>query len=465
MMQADEYIPDGATPSAGSVLCVDDEPNILASLRRLLRGAGFTVHTADSAQAALDLLQTEAVDVVVSDMRMPDMNGAQFLEQVRTRWPQTMRVLLTGQADVASIMDAINSGQIFRYITKPWNDDDIVAQLHLAIAQRKQEYERITKAELVAIRGEELKALNVTLQENVHASREGLALANDRLKNNFVVSLKVFATLIETRRARLAGHSRRVADLARRLATRLGLEPALVQEVFVAGLLHDVGRLAFSDELLDTPVANMNPRQLAQYREHPMRGERLLMPLQDLRGAAASVGAQLELFDGTGFPNKLAGRAILVGARILSIASDYDNLQIGVLATRKLTSPEALALIERLAGKRYDPWVVAAFGALLRGEAESTARVADPGASAIAVLTGSASPPDDIKVSSGALVDGMVLSRDLISPAGLMMLPAAHVIDDRLIRKMLDFEKSDGSALTIHVIKPGEPEADAAIAG
>ena len=316
------------------------------------------------------------------------------------------------------------------------------------------------REQLARSRTEELRALNASLEQDVSASRDELSLANKQLKSNFIVTLKVFGSLMETRRKHLVGHARRVADLARKLATRLQLEPALVHEVLVAGLLHDIGKLAFPDGLLDTPVANMTPRQLEVFRQHPARAEQLLMPLQDLRGAAASIAAQLERFDGTGFPRQLEGRAILVGARILAVCADYDNLQIGMLAPRWLTPRQALAVIERAAGKRYDPWVVEAFSAMLRGrsDAVATEEPADGGrdAKTRTHATTLAEELDELLVGVDSLGAGDILSRDLITPGGLMMLPAGHTIDDRLIRKMADFERSDNVELAVYIRRPAE---------
>src|ERR1039457_901732 len=110
---------------AARILCVDDEPNILSSLRRLFRANGYQVLLAEGGAAGLKVLEAESVDLVISDMRMPEMDGARFLEHVRSRWPDSIRLLLTGYADIQSILDAINRGEIYRYITKPWDDNDI----------------------------------------------------------------------------------------------------------------------------------------------------------------------------------------------------------------------------------------------------------------------------------------------------------------------------------------------------
>src|SRR5450432_2831088 len=109
-----------------AILCVDDEQNIVSSLRRIFRQHSYRVLTATSGAEALGLLERESVDLVISDMRMPEMDGAQFLEQVRNRWPDTVRLLLTGYADMEATIGAINRGEIYRHIDKPWNDDDVV---------------------------------------------------------------------------------------------------------------------------------------------------------------------------------------------------------------------------------------------------------------------------------------------------------------------------------------------------
>ncbi len=441
MSRSIEVKPDNASPIKATLLCVDADADSLASLGNLLTTAGYRVLLANNGAAALAFLDVETVEIVISDMRLPKMTGAHFLQQVRERWPHPLRFLLTGQAELTSIIDAINHGQVSRTIAKPWVEADLLALVDDALQQQAAHREQRLVAELAKVRSEELNALNSILQNNVSNSLEELSAANERLKENLVVTLKVFASLIETRDEHLAGHSRRVANLVRQLATRLGLDAALVREVFFAALLHDLGKLGFSDEMLSTPLSAMSVRQVRDYREHPVRAEQLLMPLQDLRGAAATVGAQLERVDGTGFPNQLKGRAILVGARILAVCSDFDKLQIGLLVPRKLTPKEAQLVIVAGSGKRYDPWVVDEFVRMLDRDTADT-------------VASAASEPGEMIVGASALVGGMVLARDLIGPSGVMMLSAGHPLDMRLIQKIAHFEKSIDGGLTIYVRAP-----------
>jgi response regulator RpfG family c-di-GMP phosphodiesterase len=432
-----------STERQPTVLCVDDEPNILSALRRLFRGAGLQVRTAVGGAAGLALLETESVDLVISDMRMPEMDGTEFLHQVRLRWPETMRLLLTGYSDVSSIIEAINRGEIYRYISKPWDDNDIVLIVRQALERKALEQEKRRLEELTARQNEELKTLNASLELKVaartaelSAANGSLQEANEKLKSNFVTSIKIFSTLIEMRGGNLAGHSRRVADLSRKLALKLKLDGKAVQEIFVAGLLHEIGKVGFADELLKTPVAMMTPVQLDAYRKHIVQAENLLMPLPDLKGPTEIIGAQFERFDGTGFPDKLADQSIPIGARILAIASDFDSMQIGTLTQRRLTADESKIIIVHSSGKRYDPQVVEAFVDVLGGGARADA---------------DKDKLIEVAVVSKDMQVGMVLSRDLITPSGLLMLSVDHVLDMRLIQKIKDFERSNGLQLTAFV--------------
>lgn len=135
--------PDRLQPGAAqspTILCVDDEPNILSALRRTLTSFGYRVITADSGQQGLKLLQDDPAEVVISDMRMPGMDGVSFLEYVSVRWPDSTRVLLTGYSSLEATVDAVNRGRVFSYISKPWEDDE----LHVTVQQALNHF-RVTE--------------------------------------------------------------------------------------------------------------------------------------------------------------------------------------------------------------------------------------------------------------------------------------------------------------------------------
>ena len=432
------------------LLCVDDEPSILSALRRLFRSNGFQVLVAESGQQGLDILAQEKVDLVISDMRMPEMDGVAFLEQVRQRKPDILRLLLTGYADITSIMGAINRGEIYRYIAKPWDDNDIILIVRAALERSALEAEKKRLEALVVAQNDELKRMNASLEVKVsertselRQSNDALQGANERLKNNFLTSIKMFTALIELRDPKLAGHSRRVADLSRRLAQELKLDNRQAQEIFVAGLLHAIGKVGFDDELLGTPLSRMTPRQMEIYRQHPQRAEQLLMPLGELKGAIEMIGQQLERHDGAGFPQGLSGRRINVGARVLAVAIAYDSLQIGQVEIRQLGNPEARQYIQQRSGSDFDPAIVALLQGMHPQEHGDLSK----------------SPTHPTRsLHSRELEPGMVLSKDLITPSGMLLLTAGHVLEQPVIRQIINFERSIETRLSVQIqLAPPKP--------
>jgi len=426
------------THTPATLLLVDDEPSILSSLRRLLRPAGYTIHTAESGRAGLELLEREPVDLVISDMRMPEMDGAKFLEQVRTRWPNVTRLLLTGYADMTSTIDAINRGEIFRYIAKPWDDNELTLTIRDALERRRLQDENVRLLTLTQQQNEALQDLNTSLEQKVRERTAELEqvnsflnLANDKLKQNFMVSIKMFSGLMELRGGAMAGHSRRVADLARKLAPQLDVDAKGLQDIFLAGLLHDIGKIGFSDSLLARPVARMNGEEMALYRKHPVAGESALMPLDELKDVAHLIRSHHERFDGQGFPDGLSGLAIPLGARILAVASDYDGLQHGTLADKRMSPDEAKAMIAQSRGKRYDPQVVDALLELLGSPKPEPGR--------------------DQEVRPADLQPGMVLARDLVGRDGVLLLAADYILDANLVRQIQDYARREALALTLHI--------------
>lgn len=421
---------------AWRVLCVDDEANILSALRRLFRPCGYVVTVAASGEEGLVILDQAPFDLVISDMRMPGMSGAQFLEEVSTRWPDTMRLLLTGYADIDSTIDAVNKGRIFHYVSKPWDDKALLLIVRHALERKQLERDKAKLEALTAQQNEELKDVNASLELKVMERTVELRKANEHIKASFITSIKVFANLIELREGAIAGHSRRVAELARKLAKRAGMDAAAVQDVFLAGLLHDIGKIGLPDTLLSRAVAEMSGPELLRYRKHPQAGEHALMALSELAQAARLVRSHHERFDGKGYPDGLAGEQIPLGARIVAVANDYDGLQIGTLAARKRTAREALELLEAGRGRSYDPGVLDLF---LEVVAESER--------------------DDLKevgLSVARLMPGMILSRDLVTRQGYLLLATDFVLTAGIIRQIQEYASQEGlEGLVIHVRDEG----------
>jgi response regulator RpfG family c-di-GMP phosphodiesterase len=427
---------DTETAAAFTLLCVDDEPNIVSALKRLFRPCGWRVLGADGGVPALQLLEHEAVDVVVSDMRMPGMDGAQLLERVAARWPQCVRLLLTGHADVGAIVAAVNRGQIWRYVHKPWDDDELLVTVRQAVERRALERETTRLQALTRAQNEALRSLNAGLEKRVDERTAEVTQAHERLKRNYLASIKAFSNLIELRGmhtgGHLVGHSRRVADTARRVAQTMARPETEVQEIFIAGLLHDVGQIGLPDALLAKPVPRMSADEFVQYAKHPILGEQTLMALDDMQPVAALLRAHHERWDGRGFPDKHAGADIPLGARILAVADTYDDLQSGHIAAAALSSAEARTVMARGRGTQFDPEVL-----------ETFLHITEP------ARTRPLSPPRAMMTAQ--LEPGMVLARDFVSADGVVLLSAEHALDADLIQRIRNYERREAVELLLHV--------------
>ncbi len=423
-----------------SILCVDDEDNILNALRRLLRPYGWRVVTVNSPVRALDVLLEDSFDLIISDMRMPEMDGSKFLEQARSLQPDAIRILLTGQADMSSTVDAINRGGLYRFISKPWDDQQFVFEVRRALERRALELDRARLEAITHGQNQLLREMNQTLEERVRArtaeidaANASLQLAQERLRSDFALSIKLLASLIELRERSLAGHSRRVAEIARQIAASLGLDRNGTQDLIYAALLHDIGKIGLRDDLLHTPEALIEGLDRAEIRKHPLKGEAALMGVSGLRGAAALVRSHRERYDGNGSPDGLVGEEIPLGARILSVAKDYDAVQLGTLTDECLSPGEALRFIEARVGTHYDPRVVAALCRALPQSGERTEAAA--GGDEESVTVGAA----DVEIAPQDLRPGMTLSRDVISGEGFLLLAAEEKLSAELIAHLADY--------------------------
>ncbi len=414
-----------------TVLCVDDEPNILASLRRTLRSSGCRVVTAQGGVEALERMREAPVDVIVSDMRMPGMDGVQLLEQIREEWPEAIRILLTGHAEMSATIAAINRGQIFRYISKPWHESELLATVRQGLDLVGLQRDRARLEELTITQNLELRAFNERLEQRVLDRTNELADANKKLKQGFLTSVKVFSNLLELRRGRLIGHGRRVAYLARAVAGSMSLGEQEIQDIFVAGLLHDIGHIGLPDSLLSKPVARLSPEELSQYRQHPLWGEQSLMALEDLQAVAALIHSHHERFDGRGYPDGKAGLGIPLGSRILAVVDTYDELQEGHLGGAKPTAQEARILLQQGRGSQFDPEVLETFLQVTQIEQRKAI--------------------SNLVVTSEGLLPGMVLDSDLISPQGVLLLTAGHRLTEALIRRIRSFEHREEQQFRLHI--------------
>lgn len=414
-----------------TLLFVDDETNILSALKRLFRPLGYNILTAESGPDGLALLEKEPVDLVICDMRMPHMNGAEVLEQIRNKWPEVVRILLTGYSDLESTVAAINRGEIYRYISKPWDDHDVALIVREALERKRLLAEKQRLEALTQRQNEELKELNASLEEKVRQRTDQLHAALEHLKKDYFATIQVFANLMELRKGAMAGHSRRVAQLCRDIAHRMSLPEADIQTLETAALLHNIGKIGLPDRLLSQPYFELPYTDRVEYDKHPLRAAAALMALDPLVQAAELIRHHLDHYDGMGNRSGLRGDGIPVGARILLVASDYDALQEGQLGHERMTPEDALDMIVKGSGLRYDPAVVDAFRAIV-GSAGRYGRI-----------------EAEFQLTSNQLHEGMLLTHDVVTSDGMLLLLKDTMLNAGHIREIREFEQSSGEQLAI----------------
>ena len=431
---------EGTETKKPGLLLVDDEKNILSSLRRLFQPEGYRIFLAEGGAAGLDILEKEEIDVIISDMRMPNMSGAEFLAAVAEKWPRTERILLTGYSDLSSTVAAVNEGHIFRYISKPWEDNDIKFTVEQALKKKHIEEERNRLLIVTHKQNQRLKEFNTNLESMVEArtqeiqqTADMLDLAYEEIKHSYTQSIPIFANLIEMREGTSAGHSRRVGEMAKGIAERMGLEEQKVQCIYFAGLLHDVGKLGLPDNLLNRPYARLSPKEKKQVDGHARAGQAALIALEALEDAGQMIRSHHERFDGKGFPDGLKGEEIPLGARIIAIVNEFDALQLGTMLEGVFTSEEALQFIDTHKGTRYDPDLVPVFMQWYLDNQHTYKGI------------------QEVAVTHTDLVVGMKLSRDLMSKQGLLLLSRGHILDQRLIDRIAAFQRDEETVYTIYV--------------
>ncbi|MFJ2463363.1 HD domain-containing phosphohydrolase [Pseudomonas sp. NPDC087615] len=434
-------------PHRPTVLLVDDEESILNSLRRLLRGQPYDVLLATSGAQALEMLEQQAVDLVMSDARMPNMDGASLLAHVRQRHPATVRIMLTGYADPSAIIKAINDGQIHRYISKPWNDEELLLILRQSLEHQHSERERQRLEQLARVQNDQLKLLNSTLEKHVAArtaelqqTADMLDLAYEELKRSYVTGTEVFSLLANLRLPPAKQTNRQIIELVRSYCKQHDLDEATSRDLTMAAALYNVGKLSWTDGMMITPSDLLRHTDQERYRGYPKQSESLLMTLDPMKDAARLILHHQERWDGSGFPDRLKGEAIPFGSRLLKLAVDFVELQRGLILERQMNSDEALLYLRQYAARLYDPELVEDFIQVCAAFL-SDVTLADP---TVKVLT------------TRDLAPGMILARNLNADNGMLLLNAGKTLSGLLVEKLIAFEAMEGGKYKIFVKVPEE---------
>ncbi|WP_428243312.1 HD domain-containing phosphohydrolase [Gynuella sp.] len=423
-----------------NVLFVDDEPQILSSLRRLFRRETYALFFASSGAEALEIMQQQEIDVIVSDMRMPNMDGAEFLSAAREMQPDTMRILLSGQSDFQSIIKALNNGGISRFVSKPWDDDGLKNIVYDALRLKRLQIEKLRLLEITRNQNEMLFQMNHSLEEKVKARTSELQQTADmldesyrELKESYKNFVKLFSNIINQNPGTKEGFSQKVAELSEILADSMDLPESEIEIIEQAGHLHELGKLVLPYHCLDKPYTELNQKERYEFSRYPIYGHAALISVDYLGDQANIILHHRETWNGKGYPDKLVGEQIPIGSRILAVAADFFMLTEGLMVKRLVSEKDAIDRIHKLSGINYDPNVV-----LLLEEAIQ--RVSHRAAA------------NEIRMVLADLKEGMVLSREVRSSRGIVLITRGSTLSARMIQKLRAMKSSDQTLESFYVI-------------
>jgi putative nucleotidyltransferase with HDIG domain len=352
--------------SPRTVLFVDDEVNILKALQRMLRNEGMKVLTASRGDEALELLERQPAQVVVTDQRMSEMSGVDLLASVRRRWPETVRMMLTGYTEMGVAVEAINRGEIFRLITKPWNDDELRATLRQAFDHHslKSEIKRLNQ--VTREQNFKLQDMNRNLEGKVRERTKQLASKHGELRAAYVQTVGALAEAVDAKDTYTRGHSERVGVYASKLAREMGFAKDFIERVYIAGLLHDVGKIGVRDAVILKP-GPLDSDEYKEIQQHPEVGARILEPVEFLKDIVPCVRHHHEWFDGSsrGYPDRLAGDRIPLPSRIILVCDTVEAMTSDRPYRKALPLEMVFTEITKYSGSQFDPTCVDAFLRLL----------------------------------------------------------------------------------------------------
>jgi putative two-component system response regulator len=357
-----------------TILVVDDERGPRESLRMILEPAHRVVQACSGADA-LEILRTESVDLLTLDLNMPGMKGEDVMRTVRSEFPRVDIIVITGAGSIESAAEGIRSG-ICDYLQKPFDVVHVSAAVSRALA-RHASRRRLTSflEELGALVGREEDAeallselpgsrkLRARLSDLFDAGASSSGATESARRN--IEFLEVLAETIETKDRFMRGHARRVSVFAGLLADRLNLSAQDQEQVRMAAFLHDLGKVGMPTDLLLRPGA-LEPAERVIVEEHPVIGARLVKPLDIPTPVTLAIRHHHEWWDGSGYPDGLAGEEIPLLARIIAIVDAYDAMACDRPYRKALARPALLTELDRFAGVQFDPNLAREFISILQ---------------------------------------------------------------------------------------------------
>ena|SRR6202522_432280 len=328
------------------ILVVDDEEAIREIVCAILEAAGYTCKQASSGMEALALLNSgEIFELMLSDLMMADLDGIGLLERSKEKFPDMPIVMVTAVHDISVALAAIRNGA-YDYLLKPFEREQLLNAVGRALENRRLKVENRT--------------YQTELETLVKARTKELQAAVAELKRSYDITLEALGDALDLKDAETVGHSRRVTAFTILIARAMGLAGDQIDTIARGAFLHDIGKMAIPDHILLKP-GKLNDDEREIMREHCYRGYHMLKKIPFLAEACEIVYSHQEHFDGSGYPRKLRGTEIPIGARIFSVADTLDAIISNRPYRRGRSLAEARKEIQAWIGRQFDPEVVKVF--------------------------------------------------------------------------------------------------------
>lgn len=339
----DTFISSDIADVKPTILIVDDEINNLQLLKRTFRGS-YNILTASNGVEGLEVVKQEGdrISLIVSDQKMPVMEGTEFLKKVNETHPEIVKILLTGHQDSDIIVSAINDCQLYQYILKPFDPEE----LKVSVTNGLKKFELATRKTLIM----------------------------KDLKELFYKTIKSISCALDAKDPYTHGHSLRVTLYSLILASKLGLTDSALEEIETAGLLHDIGKIGIPQSIL-CKTSKLTDEEFEIMKDHTGQGAKMIQNVKKLRAVASWLKSHHERWDGRGYPCGLKGTEIPLFARVIALADTYDAMTSTRPYRKALPHEVAIQEIKRCSGVQFDPELAEIFVA---NEAEIKAAKENP---------------------------------------------------------------------------------------
>lgn len=419
-----------------TILFVDDEASILKALKRQFRKHEFNLLFSQSGADGLTQFEANDIDLVISDMKMPQMDGAEFLSKVKEISPDTVRILLTGYSDMDATVRAINDAGIFGYLSKPWESSQLEGLINSALTERLIQRKKQMAVASVIQERESLKS------QVEHQKRE-MAMADryvqdtyQNLQEGYSHMEDVLVNLLNLRdpRQRLVSHH--VCLMVEHVAEQLCMNEKDKELLQTAAKLHAIGKISLPDDLLRKPLNSVLKSEYDRYLRYPVDSACALMTFKPYQEVSKVITLQKAYLDGTGTTPEKGCSDLSIYSRILCVCIDYVDFRLGIFDNYKHNHESAIEHLEKQA-TRYDERLIALLSTVTMGVSE-------------------VEEDTEIRVPVLSLKQGMILSKNIYTTIGTLLLTKNTSLSETVIDQLQRIQRNTTKTMVVSVRFPSE---------